>query len=105
MGRWDKSNRKERLPSNWNTLRRKALERDGNQCVFTDRYGRCTAKATDVDHIVAGDDHSLENLQSLCHYHHSVKTAFEGHEAWRLKKKKFRQEPEQHPGYIKSRKG
>lgn len=38
----------------------------------------CTRKATDVDHITpraqgGGDD--WENLQALCHEHHSVKTA------------------------------
>lgn len=37
----------------------------------------CTRKATDVDHIIpraqgGGDD--WENLQALCHAHHSVKT-------------------------------
>ena len=39
---------------------------------------RCIAKATDVDHIRAGDDHSVENLQSLCHPHHDRKTRGEG---------------------------
>lgn len=38
----------------------------------------CGAVATDVDHIVPlarGGTHDVSNLQSLCHAHHSRKTA------------------------------
>ena len=41
---------------------------------------RCSRPATDVDHIVRksqGGADALENLQSLCHEHHSMKTASE----------------------------
>jgi hypothetical protein len=34
--------------------------------------------ATDVDHIVAGDDHEPSNLQALCRFHHARKSAREG---------------------------
>lgn len=34
-----------------------------------------TVPATDVDHINGSHDNSLENLQPLCHRHHSIKTA------------------------------
>ena len=40
----------------------------------------CNAAATDVDHIVPlaeGGNDSAENLQTLCHSHHSRKTAIE----------------------------
>lgn len=40
----------------------------------------CLKPATDVDHIIArvrGGEDTLENLQSLCHQHHSMKTARE----------------------------
>ncbi len=40
----------------------------------------CIEAATDVDHIVAkarGGTDALENLQALCHSHHSQKTARE----------------------------
>ena len=41
---------------------------------------RCPARATDVDHIIAkrnGGTDDEDNLQSLCHAHHSSKTALE----------------------------
>ena len=40
----------------------------------------CGKPATDVDHIIAltdGGTHDVNNLQSLCHAHHSAKTARE----------------------------
>jgi 5-methylcytosine-specific restriction protein A len=48
---------------------------------------RCGNPASDVDHIIpkragGSDDHS--NLQSLCHAHHSSKTAKENR--WRKRK-------------------
>ncbi|MFD0276161.1 HNH endonuclease [Kitasatospora sp. NPDC127111] len=39
---------------------------------------RCSARATDVDHIVPGDDHSDDNLRSLCGWCHRQKSASEG---------------------------
>lgn len=66
--------RKERLPSDWLQRRRAVLSRDGGMCVVP----KCEAKATEVDHIVHGDDHAMSNLQSLCTEHHRVKTAYEG---------------------------
>ena len=82
LGRWDNSTRRRRLPGNWSSLRQQVLRRDGFQCTWVDHIQgkrvRCIAKATDVDHIRAGDDHSVENLQSLCHPHHDRKTRGEG---------------------------
>jgi hypothetical protein len=34
-------------------------------------------RATDVDHIVAGDNHELSNLQALSHACHTAKTTHE----------------------------
>lgn len=64
----------------------------------------CTAKATEVDHEIPrfeGGADTDENLQSLCHDHHSQKTAAEGRRAWAGKKKKLEARfdfTEQHPG-------
>lgn len=105
LGRWDSSNRSSRLPGNWDSIRQKVRKRDDYQCTWTDRVEgervRCPGPADDVDHIKPGDDHSLENLRSLCHAHHARKTSREGHFAnWAQRReihKKFRR-TETHPG-------
>lgn len=61
----------------WKALRQRALIRDGFTCRF------CGARATEVDHIkeLTPDNImdrqvslNLDNLQSLCHVCHTVKT-------------------------------
>lgn len=108
MGGWQTSDRRARLPKDWARIRRVVLERDGGRCTWTDRedgqWTRCPAPATDVDHIRPGDDHSLENLRSLCGPHHDAKTAKEagrGRAKRRAEiRKRFRREPEEHPAYA-----
>lgn len=51
--------RKARLPKDWNTRRRIVLQRDNYTCYLC---GTNNPIADTVDHIIAGDDHSLENL-------------------------------------------
>jgi 5-methylcytosine-specific restriction endonuclease McrA len=64
----------------WRTgLRRRQLAR-APLCQYVALGVACTARATDVDHIVPkvrGGADALPNLQSLCHRHHSMKTAAE----------------------------
>lgn len=82
---WDGSNRREELPANWASLRRKSLGRDAYLCQFEKSNGKlCYDRATDIDHIIPGslggtDD--LDNLQSLCGFHHGKKTSKEGQAA------------------------
>jgi 5-methylcytosine-specific restriction protein A len=60
----------------WRKLRRLKLNADP-MC----QWPGCDRAATDVDHIrprARGGDDSNANLQSLCHAHHSEKTA--GHD-------------------------
>lgn len=107
--RWATSDRKSRLPADWDARRAKILDRDGHQCTWMayDEFGkphRCPEKATDVDHIQPGDDHSEHNLQSLCHRHHAIKTAKEGVAAREAKrgeiKNRLRKKPETHPAFL-----
>lgn len=60
----------------WRALRRRHL--DGNPWC---QHERCPLPATEVDHVIrieaGGDPWSEDNLQSLCHDHHSEKTAHE----------------------------
>lgn len=97
---WNTSNRKERLPSNWNLLRRQVLRRDEWICQLG--YPNCQTEATDVDHIVAGDNHDLGNLQAACPRCHQKKSSREGGQAAAAaiaRRKELRRRPvERHPG-------
>lgn len=104
MPGWKGSDRRARLPANWPELRQVVLKRDEWRCTYRKtRDGRCTAKATDVDHVVPGDDHSLSNLTSLCNWHHLRKSGSEGSQAATAKRKavdaSFRRS-EVHPGFV-----
>ena len=56
----------------WQRLRRQAIARDNNECVFCKRAGRLTTKKLEVDHIKQVKDYpelawELDNLRTLCH--------------------------------------
>lgn len=98
MSRWDNSDRASRLPSNWGSIRLAVLRRDGYKCTS------CGARASQVDHVEPGDDHGMENLQSLCRFCHDVKTRREGAEAQRRHRAYLRsltrRKPERSPGEL-----
>ena len=101
---WEGSDRTFRLPSNWKLLRVHVLKRDNFQCqVLLPSGRRCLDVATEVDHIVAGDDHSPGNLRSICKAHHSRKSGQEGQQAMAKKRKaineRFRR-TETHPSCM-----
>ena len=96
---WQGSNRRSRLPHNWSQLRQQTEFRAGGQCEASLLDGtRCPDQGTDCDHIVAGDDHSLSNLQWLCRWHHRKKTAAEGNR--RVYRVSEKHPPETHPGML-----
>ncbi|MFD5573700.1 HNH endonuclease [Streptomyces cadmiisoli] len=73
---WQGSTRKARLPRNWPQIRRRILRRDKGLCQTRFSEGQlCGRDATDVDHIVPGDDHSDANLQALCDWCHAARAA------------------------------
>ena len=77
---WQNSTRKARLPRDWNTRRLVVLKRDKGICYVCNEPG-----ADAVDHVIAGDDHSLTNLKAI-HDHvephcHRAKSSREGNEA------------------------
>ena len=81
MPQWEGSNRRSRLPSNWASIRRQVLSRDGYSCMHVrqDLMRLCLLPANEVDHIEQGaDDDRMEALQSLCPYHHGQKSGREG---------------------------
>ena len=98
---WSSSNRKSRLPRDWGKRRRIVLERCGYQCERVRSSGRrCTSRATDVDHIIPGDDHSLSNLQGLCSWHHKEKTSRESQEAKAQIRASLKRPSEDNPGAV-----
>lgn len=95
-GGWEGSDRSARLPSNWYTeIRPAILERDGYRCGIQWDDG-CEVVANEVDHIKAGDDHRLSNLQAACSWCHARKSSAEGDQVRR--RWSTRHTPERHPG-------
>lgn len=99
-GKWASSNRRAELPPDWARRRDRRLAADGWRCRWLVEGTRCTALATDIDHVEGSNDHRHENLQSLCAEHHKIKTAAEAVEARRTKKARARLPTEEHPGFL-----
>lgn len=97
---WEGSDRASRLPHDWQARRIRVLRRDGYRCqarLLTG--GLCLQPASEVDHIVPGDDHRPENLRAICRSCHGRKTAAEGNAA-RKRLPPKRRPPERHPGAL-----
>lgn len=92
-GHWAGSTRRDRLPPDWPRRRTRILRRDHHRCQH------CGAPATDVDHIVPGDDHHDTNLQALCRPCHNTKTQAEAQAARHHPDRPTRDRPTRpHPG-------
>lgn len=87
---WERSDRRARLPSNWEALREVVKRLAGGLCQ------RCGAPGNQCDHIIRGDDHRLENLMWLCVDCHRAKTQREANEA----RVPARRPPGRHPGLL-----
>lgn len=97
-GHWAGSQRRHQLPDDWPTRRAAVLDRDEHRCRWREDGTVCGKRATDVDHIRRGNDHSYANLQALCAEHHAIKSSREGTEArWQAR---MRRPAERHPGLI-----
>lgn len=97
MPQWQSSTRRDHLPDDWPRIRREVFREKGRQCLL------CGAPATDIDHIVPGDDHSIENLRPLCSPCHSRKSSSEGGAAKAAKRRQIEkrfQRTEDHPGLL-----
>lgn len=101
---WSSSDRRSRLPADWDRRRVKVLKRDHFECQWRMRDGTiCGAYANQCDHIDAGDDHSLENLQALCETHHKPKSSSEGGRAAQARRRMMNnrfKRVEDHPGLM-----
>lgn len=98
---WSSSDRKSELPHDWDTVRKRVLDRDGHRCQWPRagrRDGICGAPATDVDHRVHRDDHRDESLWALCRWHHNRKTQDESTAGKQALAAKLRHPVDRHPG-------
>ncbi|MEH0627789.1 HNH endonuclease signature motif containing protein [Streptomyces stelliscabiei] len=95
-GGWKNSDRRSRLPSNWQAIRAKVLARDPI-CKICD-----VRPSTHCDHIEAKTDaHAEDRLQGVCVTCHGLKSSAEGNAAQRANPRPGRQRPaEQHPGLL-----
>ena len=100
-GGWANSDRKSRLPADWPLLRQVVMERCGGRCETVKKNGkRCWDKATQVDHVIPGDDHSLANLAGICDWCHARKSSREGNAAQAAQRELLKYPVEPHPGVI-----
>lgn len=79
---WQGSTRSQRLPKDWQTRRQIVFNRDNYVCYLC---GSNNPPADTVDHVIRGDDHSLNNLKPVHDkqppHCHRFKSSSEGHEA------------------------
>ncbi len=95
---WAGSDRRDTLPSNWKTIRRRILDRDNYRCTWVDNGNRCTQVANQVDHMGDRSDHRDSVLRSLCAWHHGKVSSAQGNAArWRFT---MRRPDERHPGML-----
>lgn len=93
---WSSSDRRARLPQDWDSRRASVLRRDSFRCKIAG--AGCSGIATEVDHIRRGDDHRLENLRAVCRSCHRKKSQAEALEAQRRKRELRYRPQERHPG-------
>lgn len=100
---WDTSDRRDRLPADWPSIVQRVKKRDGHRCKATLPSGKRCPRTTklEVDHIRHGDDHSLENLQTLCQHHHGRKSSAEGRAAKQARWSVPLRTEGEHPGALR----
>lgn len=96
-----RTDRRETLPPDWPARRAKTFARDGYQCVHVreDTEQRCNETTNlECDHIGDRGNHSLDNLRTLCRYHHAKRTGGQGGTAAAVRRKsKFKRPTEEPP--------
>jgi 5-methylcytosine-specific restriction protein A len=93
---WASSDRRSRLPKDWAKRRARVKARAQDRCEADTHEPTCNGWGSECDHRVAGDDHSLANLQWLSAPCHRAKTQREAQ--WHVEGRQ--RAAEQHPGKI-----
>jgi 5-methylcytosine-specific restriction protein A len=106
-GQWRGSARRDQLPVNWRQLCTDVRQTYGSSCYLCGHHN-----ASDTDHVVPGNDHSLSNLRPICGTRcsecgaehrapcHVAKSSREGGQAAQAARPKRARAPEQHPGMV-----
>jgi len=92
---WSNSDRRQRLPANWDQLRAQVKARARGRCEALAHVADCDGIGTDCDHIEQGDDHSPTNLAWLSGPCHDAKTRADNRVTKRLARP-----AERHPGRV-----
>lgn len=95
---WAASDRRQRLPANWEDIRAQVKRRANGLCEYTNHHPKCTGIGTDADHITPGDNHHPDNLQWLSYPCHKRKTATETANRNRARAAARTRPTEPHPG-------
>ena len=74
---WHGHDRRKRLPPDWERRRRAVKRRANGRCEASQHVAECDGIGAECDHIIAGDNHQLENLQWLSPACHKAKTLAE----------------------------
>ena len=96
---WSTSDRKGRLPANWDAIRTRVKSRARGRCEAPRHVAECDGIGKHCDHVDRGDDHSLANLQWLSKPCHDAKTRVEAAEAHGITRA-GRLPTEDHPGKV-----
>lgn len=93
--KWQGSARRDRLPANWSTIRKRVLARDPICKICGIR------PSTVCDHKVAmADDHRETALQGICKPCDKAKSSSEGHAGMAARRAEAKYEVEPHPGLL-----
>lgn len=97
---WSTSDRKDRLPPNWQEIRRIVKARAKGKCEAEVHAKGCPGWGSEADHIIPGDDHRIESIQWLSGPCHWAKTNRETAARNRERKTARYKPSEQHPGRL-----
>lgn len=98
---WYTSDRRSRLPRNWPALVAATKKRAHGKCQAKQHTKGCNRIGTECDHIISGDDHSMNNLQWLSAECHKTKTQAEAAQNNTARAAMRRRPPEPHPGSVR----
>lgn len=95
---WNTSTRSSRLPKDWPSIKRQVKQRARGMCEATTHQPSCDGIGAECDHILAGDNHGMDNLQWLSTPCHLAKTTAENAARNTATAQLKRRPQEQHPG-------